>query len=64
MYTPKPIDTTNITLPEELLALTGYIRGGCSPVGMKKRFPTFFLCVMLFALGLDTVEAVVKTLKK
>ena len=26
---------------KELLALTGYIRGGCSPVGMRKKYPTY-----------------------
>ena len=26
---------------KELLSLTGYIRGGCRPVGMKKQYPTF-----------------------
>ena len=29
---------------KDLLATTGYIRGGCSPVGMKKKFDTYFDC--------------------
>ena len=39
-------------LMKDLLSVTGYIRGGCSPVGMKKRFPTYFHTT---ALDFDTI---------
>lgn len=31
----------NTVKPEELLQLTGYIRGGCSPIGMRRQYRTF-----------------------
>lgn len=34
----KKMEMTHV---KELLALTGYIRGGCSPIGMKKKYPTY-----------------------
>ncbi len=37
---------------KELLPVTGYVRGGCSPIGMKKKFPTF---IDESALALDTI---------
>lgn len=37
---------------KDLLAVTGYIRGGCSPIGMKKRFPTY---IHNTALSFDTI---------
>lgn len=37
---------------KDLLSVTGYIRGGCSPIGMKKPFPTYFHST---ALDHDTI---------
>ena len=41
-YVAKAVGEKSIVmLPQkELLPLTGYIHGGCSPIGMKKQFPT------------------------
>ena len=33
--------STEMVLMKELLPLTGYIRGGCTPIGMKKAYPNF-----------------------
>ncbi|HIY77530.1 MAG TPA: Cys-tRNA(Pro) deacylase [Candidatus Borkfalkia excrementavium] len=35
------VKSVSMIRQKELEPLTGYIHGGCSPVGMKKRFPTF-----------------------
>lgn len=41
-------------LPQkDLLPLTGYVRGGCSPIGMKKQFPTY---LHSDAAQLDTIS--------
>lgn len=43
---------------KELLGLTGYIRGGCSPVGMRKRYPTFLdeTCILFDEISLSAGE--------
>lgn len=51
---------------KELLALTGYVRGGCSPIGMKKLFPTYidetatlfdYICISAGARGKQLILA-------
>jgi len=43
---------------KELLSVTGYIRGGCSPVGMKRKFPTFFdeTCILWDEIAVSAGE--------
>jgi len=43
---------------KELLPSTGYIRGGCSPVGMKKKYPTYFdeVCLLFDEIAVSAGE--------
>ena len=43
---------------KELLPTTGYIRGGCSPVGMKKKYPTYFdeVCLLFDEIAVSAGE--------
>lgn len=43
---------------KELLPLTGYVRGGCSPVGMKKQYPTFLdeTCILFEEIAVSAGE--------
>ena len=56
----KAADDKNIELVavKDLLGLTGYIRGGCSPVGMKKKYPTHFdeTCILWDEIAVSAGE--------
>ncbi len=43
---------------KELLGLTGYIRGGCSPIGMKRKFPTYIdeICILFDVIAVSAGE--------
>ena len=43
---------------KELLSITGYIRGGCSPVGMKKKYPTYIdeTCILYEEIAVSAGE--------
>lgn len=43
---------------KDLLVTTGYIRGGCSPVGMKKKYPTYFdeVCLLFDEIAVSAGE--------
>lgn len=43
---------------KELLSLTGYVRGGCSPVGMKRKYPTFIdeTCILFDEIAVSAGE--------
>lgn len=52
-------DKSIVLLPvKELLPTTGYIRGGCSPVGMKKKFPTYIdeVCLLFDEIAVSAGE--------
>ena len=43
---------------KELLAITGYIRGGCSPIAMKKKYPTYIdeTCILYDRIAVSAGE--------
>ena len=46
---------------KELLPLTGYIRGGCSPIGMKKPFPRNLPAILLYLHQCRTARVATQT---